>query len=40
MEDGIWLYDLCYYYQYTGWENRVNWEDVIYWTYINELKED
>ena len=39
-EDGIWLYDLCYYYPNTGWENRVNWEDVLYWTYIDEPKED
>ena len=40
MEDGIWLYDLCYYYPDSGWENRENWEYVLYWTYIDEPKED
>lgn len=39
MEDGIWLYDICYYYYDTGWENRDNWEDVLYWAYIDEPEE-
>ena len=40
MEDGILLYDLCYYFSDTGWENRENWEDVLYWTYIDKPKEN
>lgn len=35
-EDGIWLYDVCCYYSDTGWESRINWEDVLYWAYIDE----
>ena len=40
MEDGIWLYDVCCYFSDTGWEGRINWEDVLYWTYIDEPKQD
>lgn len=39
-EDGCWLYDSCYYYPKTGWDGRENWEDVLYWTYIDEPKEN
>ena len=40
MEDGIWLYDLCCYFSDTGWEDRINWEDVLYWAYIDEPKQE
>ena len=40
IEDGIWLYNLCYYFSGTGWENRINWEDVLYWAYIDEPKQE
>ena len=40
MEDGIWLYDLCYYFSDTGWEGRTNWEDVLYWKYIDKPEQD
>ena len=39
-EDGIWLYDLCCYFSDTGWEDRINWEDVLYWAYIDEPKQE
>ena len=39
-EDGIWLYDICSYSPSTGWEGRVNWEDVLCWAYIDEPKQD
>jgi len=39
-EDGIWLYDLCHYFSDTGWENRTNWEDVLYWKYIDGPKQE
>lgn len=34
MDCGIWLYDICYYFPDSGWEGRDNWEDVLYWSYI------
>lgn len=34
MDCGIWLYDICYYFSDSGWEGRDNWEDVLYWSYI------
>lgn len=40
MKDGIWLYDLCRYYPNVGWENRVNWEEILYWKYIDKPKEE
>lgn len=37
--DGIYLYDICTYYEDTGWENRVyTLEDIIDWKYLS--KED
>lgn len=40
MEDGIWLYDLCYYFSDIGWTGRKHWGKVLYWTYIDEPKQD
>ena len=31
-EDGIWLYDIAYFYEGEGFvERRSTWEDVLYW---------
>lgn len=42
-DDGIWLYDVCYYVggditDNDNWEGKNNWETPLYWTYINEPK--
>lgn len=40
-EDGIWLYDVCYYNggditDNNNWEGKMNWEIPICWSYINK----
>lgn len=42
-DDGIWLYDVCYYVggditDNDNWEGKNNWETLLYWSYINEPK--
>lgn len=42
-EDGIWLYDVCYYNggditDNDNWEGKINWESPLYWCYIEEPK--
>jgi hypothetical protein len=40
-DDGIWLYDVCYYVggditNNDNWEGKNNWETPLYWAYIKE----
>ena len=35
-EDGIWLYDLIQCWE-GEWKPRVNWEDPVKWSYVDEL---
>ena len=44
-DEGIWLYDVCYYVggditDNNNWEGKNNWETPLYWTYINEPKKN